>query len=270
MVQKNFVSKKNCIIYGKHSSLEALKNIKRKIISINVLSTISDEILREIKKISRLGEIKINKFEKIKFEMLLKSRLDLKNSHNLSSQDKINHQGIFIEAERLSESNIFEFLENNESKEKSKIIILDHVLDTSNIGSIIRICASLGADLLILTKDHCPDFQTPAIMKIASGAGEHLEVCIVTNLASTIDLLKKNGYWVYGFSLGHSQKKSIFNVKFSQKSALILGSEEKGLRKLTNQKIDLAVYIPISNKVESLNVSSALSIGLFELTRQHG
>ena len=89
----------------------------------------------------------------------------------------------------------------------------------------------------------------------------------MTNLSQTIDLLKKNGYWIYGLSLDHKNKKSIYETDFSTKSVIVMGSEENGLRKLTNDKIDFAINIPISKNIESLNISSALSIALYELNR---
>ena len=217
---------------------------------------------------------KICSLKRNEFENTLRKKLKVKIHHQgmyIETEklpEKINHQGIFIEAEKLSEKNIFEFLEQNKEKEYSKIVILDHVVDSGNIGSIIRICVGLEVDLLVLTKDHCPDFQNPVIAKISSGTLEHLDIAVVTNLASTIDLLKKNDFWVYGLSLNHKEKQSIYDVKFSKKSAIIMGNEDKGLRKLTNEKIDIATYIPISEKVDSLNVSSALGITVFEISRQ--
>ncbi len=249
--------KKKHIIYGFHSCIEALKNKNRIINDIYINNPKYESKINLILKERNL-HLKINFLEKIKF--------DKKIYEYIESKNEINHQGIFIETDLLLETNLYEFLSHHNSQ-NSSIVILDHVLDPSNIGSSMRICAAFNVDLIIFTKDHCPNPQSPLILKIASGAFENLKFSIVTNLSQTIDLLKKNGYWIYGLSLDHKNKKSIYETDFSTKSVIVMGSEENGLRKLTNDKIDFAINIPISKNIESLNISSALSIALYELNR---
>jgi 23S rRNA (guanosine2251-2'-O)-methyltransferase len=265
------MNQKKCIIYGKHSCFEAIKNINRKIISIFIIEYESQKSKKEIEKIINLrndkNNIEIYILNKNKFHDILFQKFKQIYNYKKNISDQINHQNIFIEAESLKETNLFEFLNEAENQEYNKIVILDHVIDILNIGSIIRTCVAFNVDLLIMTKDHCPDFNHHSINKIASGALEKINISIVTNLSQTIDLLKKKKYWIYGLSLDHVNKKSIYNINFDKKSVLIMGSEGNGLRKLTNEKIDFAVYIPISNNIESLNVSSALSISLYELNR---
>jgi 23S rRNA (guanosine2251-2'-O)-methyltransferase len=100
------------------------------------------------------------------------------------------------------------------------------------------------------------------IAKIASGALDIVPIITVTNLASTIDLLKKEDFCCYGMTLNHKDKEVINSVKFHDRSAIIFGAEHSGLRRLTNDKIDKAIYIPIQN-IDSLNVSSSSSIAFF-------
>ncbi|NNJ51763.1 MAG: 23S rRNA (guanosine(2251)-2'-O)-methyltransferase RlmB, partial [Ignavibacteriaceae bacterium] len=122
-----------------------------------------------------------------------------------------------------------------------------------------------GVDSVVLTKHHSATI-TSTVIKVSAGATEHLKICQVNNLSQTIDELKQNGFWIVGSSL--KDAKNYTEVDYKIPIALIVGNEEKGIRKLTASKCDFLVKIPMIGKLQSLNVSVATGILLFEILRQ--
>lgn len=157
------------------------------------------------------------------------------------------------------------------------LLILDGVTDPHNLGACLRNSAALGVDAVIAPKDRAVGL-TPAAIKAASGAAELVPFIQVTNLARCLEWLKQWGIWVIGVAVEGSQ--SIADVDLTASVALVMGSENKGLRRLTRQKCDAMVYIPMSgsgspgsiarklDSLDSLNVSVAAGICLYEVTRQ--
>ncbi|MCE7954027.1 MAG: 23S rRNA (guanosine(2251)-2'-O)-methyltransferase RlmB, partial [Chlorobi bacterium CHB7] len=145
------------------------------------------------------------------------------------------------------------------------ILILDEIQDPHNVGAILRSAECSGVNGVILTK-HNSATITSTVVKVSAGATEHLNICQVNNLSQTIDELKKNGFWIVGSSFENS--KNYNEVDYKIPIALIVGNEEKGIRKLTASKCDFLIKIPMSGKIQSLNVSVATGILLFEILRQ--
>jgi 23S rRNA (guanosine2251-2'-O)-methyltransferase len=125
----------------------------------------------------------------------------------------------------------------------------------------LRNAVAFGLSAIITTKHNSPE-ENSSIAKIASGALDLIPMITVTNLAQTMDMLKKEGFFCYGMTVDHPTKELIQNVKFHKKSAIILGGEHSGLRRLTTDKLDKAIYIPMQ-KIDSLNVSSSSAIAFF-------
>jgi len=152
------------------------------------------------------------------------------------------------------------------------ILILDEIQDPHNVGAILRSAECSGVNGVLLTK-HNSATITSTVTKISAGATEHLKIAQITNLSQTIDELKQKGFWTVGSSLEPASpsgrnSKNYTEVDYKIPIALIVGNEEKGIRKLTASKCDFLVKIPMSGKIQSLNVSVATGILLFEILRQ--
>lgn len=164
------------------------------------------------------------------------------------------HQGVIALVDSVFKKNIEEL---KFATGKDRIVILDQICDPQNIGAIIRSAAAFGIDKIIMPKDNAPD-ENATIAKTACGCLELVQVAKVTNLQQSIKYLKDNGFWIVGLDAkGNQNIDQIINI---DKIAIIIGSEGKGMRKLTSQSCDFLVSIPISSKVESLNASNASSI----------
>lgn len=147
-------------------------------------------------------------------------------------------------------------------KERSVVVILDQVTDPHNVGAVMRSAAAFEADAVIITERNAPE-ATGVLAKSASGALELIPLITVSNLARTMQFLKDRGYWCVG--MDGSAEKTLRDAALPRKIALIMGSEGYGLRRLTAQNCDFMVKLPISSRVESLNVSNAAAIALYDL-----
>jgi 23S rRNA (guanosine2251-2'-O)-methyltransferase len=145
------------------------------------------------------------------------------------------------------------------------LLILDEVKDPHNLGACLRSADAAGVDAIIITKNNSVGL-TPSVKKIASGAAETIPVIVVTNLANTIKTLQTAGIWIVGTS--DKATKTLYETPLTGPLALVLGSEEKGLRQLTQKHCDHLAKIPMQGYVKSLNVSVAAGICLFESIRQ--
>lgn len=176
------------------------------------------------------------------------------------------HQGIIAAIEGvapLSESGLEVLLD--ESKNPLLILVLDGVQDPHNLGACLRAADGAGVVVVIAPRDRAVGV-TPAVSKVASGAAETVPFVQVTNLARTLRMLKERGIWVVG--LDDSATDSLFATDLRESTALVLGNEGKGLRRLTREQCDALAAIPMAGTVSSLNVSMAAGICLFEAVRQ--
>ena len=160
------------------------------------------------------------------------------------------------------------FLEKSEERERSVVLMVDQIFDPQNFGSLIRCAECLGADAIIWSKNRGADL-TPAAAKAACGASELLPLLRVSNLAETAELFKKEGYEVVA-SLLDTEAEDAFKFKFADKTLLIVGSEGEGIQPLLQKKSDRKIYIPMSGKIESLNVSqsAAVLLGLYQVEKE--
>jgi len=145
------------------------------------------------------------------------------------------------------------------------IVLLDCIEDPRNLGAVLRSCAAAGVDGVIFTKDHAVGL-TPVVFKAAAGGLDHLKIARVPNLARSIDLLKDKGIWVTGIETG--QQSSCQDLDFTLPTALVLGNEGSGLRRLVREKCDFLASIPTPGPIHSLNVSVSAGIVLYEAIRQ--
>jgi 23S rRNA (guanosine2251-2'-O)-methyltransferase len=145
------------------------------------------------------------------------------------------------------------------------LLVLDEVQDPHNLGACLRTAEAAGVDLVIICKDHSSGI-TPVVRRAASGAAETLTIVQATNLARVLRNLKKHGIWLAGTSDACSD--SLYNTDLTGPLALVMGSEGSGLRRLTAELCDYLVRIPMAGMVESLNVSVATGVCLYEINRQ--
>ena len=145
------------------------------------------------------------------------------------------------------------------------LLILDGVTDPHNLGACLRTADAAGAHAVIIPKDRAATLDGVA-RKVAAGAAEFIPVASVTNLARTLEALKQRGVWIVGTDGEATQ--SLYTADFKRPVALVLGAEGSGMRRLTREKCDFLVRIPMAGHMESLNVSVAAGITLFEVLRQ--
>lgn len=146
------------------------------------------------------------------------------------------------------------------------VLILDCVQDPHNLGAILRTADAAGVHVVVAPKDKAVGI-TETVRRVSVGAADHVPFAQVTNLARTMEKLKAAGLWLVGTS-DHAKSKSIYELDLNGPLALILGAEEKGMRRLTEENCDFLASIPMAGKVECLNVSVATGVCLFEAVRQ--
>jgi 23S rRNA (guanosine2251-2'-O)-methyltransferase len=145
------------------------------------------------------------------------------------------------------------------------LLVLDGVQDPHNLGACLRSADAAGVTAVIAPKDRAVGL-TPVVRKVAAGAAESVPFVSVVNLARTLRELKERGIWLIGTA--DDADKTLFDADFTGPSALVMGSEGEGMRRLTRECCDQLVSIPMAGAVESLNVSVATGVALFEAVRQ--
>ncbi len=152
-------------------------------------------------------------------------------------------------------------------KQYPLIVAMDSIQDPHNVGAILRSAEAAGVDGVLITTHNSASINE-TVVKTSAGAIEHLKICPVNNLVNALKRLKDEGFWIVGSTLDNSQTYSSVNYKTS--IAIVVGNEEKGIKRLTAQTCDFLVKIPMNGKIQSLNVSVATGIILFEILRQRG
>ena len=147
------------------------------------------------------------------------------------------------------------------------LLVLDGVTDPHNLGACLRVADGAGAHAVIAPKDHAAGINA-TVAKVASGAAETVPYFMVTNLARTLGELKERGIWVVGAA--DDAEQTLYDVDLAMATALVLGAEGPGMRQLTRKTCDALVRIPMMGAVESLNVSVASGVCLYEARRQRG
>lgn len=222
-------------IYGQHAVQAALANDARKIERL-VAST------NAVKELNLTGR-KLN------------ADTDIRQLDKILPKDAV-HQGVAALVHPLPHTTLDDVLES------TLLLVLDQVTDPHNVGAILRSAAAFGVGAVIMTEDHGAP-ENGALAKAACGALDIVPLIRITNLSSVLDELKSNDFWCVG--LDGKTDKLIGEAKGFKKKALVLGAEGKGLRRLTAEKCDLLVKIPISPKMESLNVSNAAAVALYAI-----
>lgn len=177
-----------------------------------------------------------------------------------------NHQGMIAMAAEKEYCSVEDILDiASQRGERPFLVIADGITDPHNLGALIRCAEGVGAHGLIIPKRRAVGL-TPAVTKASCGAIEHLAIAKVTNLAATVDQLKKAGIWIFAAEAGGT---NYYDTDFRCPCALVMGSEGEGVSHLIKSKADFIVSIPMYGKVNSFNVSTAASVLLAEISRQH-
>lgn len=258
LTTKNTKNKSNRTphFYGVHAVIALLKHRPHDALTLFVqiredglVSQTHDDIIALAKEVG------------VSVQMTHKDRLsELCDSHQ--------HQGVVLSA-RLPPMYDETYMAELAQKSDVLFLVLDQITDTHNLGACLRSASAMGVDAVIVPK-HQSVSMTPAVAKVSVGAAEVIPVIAVTNLARSLDVLKKAGVFVFGTALDETAKP-LYACDFSGKVAVIMGSEGDGMRRLTQEYCDTLVYIPMADnpdRPQSLNVSVATGMALYEVARQ--
>jgi len=174
------------------------------------------------------------------------------------------HQGAALEAWPLKSRDLDEILAEPHSEKRRVVLVLDQLSDPHNVGAILRTAAAFGVTAVIVQDRHAPP-QSGALAKAASGALDIIPYIEVVNIARALDDLAKHGFW--RIALAGDGESSLAEAQPTGDVALVLGSEGAGIRRLVRERCEASAFIPISKTMESLNVSNAAAIALYELRR---
>ena len=174
------------------------------------------------------------------------------------------HQGLAVLVEPLEGPAIDDIARDGGGREAAIVVVLDQVTDPHNVGACLRSAAAFGALAVVVPDRHAPE-ETAALAKAASGALERLPLVRVTNVVRALEELKRAGFWIAG--LAADGPRTLAEAKLSGRVALVLGAEGEGLRRLTREHCDHLVRLPMAGAEESLNVSNAAAVALYELAR---
>ena len=239
------------VLFGFHAVGVRLKTAPRSIIEIYFEPTRRDARMRQF--IERATEAGVRLIEADGMRLA-----KLAGSHG--------HQGVAARVEPLAQTHsLDDLLDTIEGP--PLLLVLDGVTDPHNLGACLRVADGAGAHAVIAPKDHAVGINA-TVAKVASGASETVPYFMVTNLARTLNELKERSIWCIGTSDGTT--KTIYQADLKTPVALVMGAEGEGMRQLTRKTCDELVGIPMRGAVESLNVSVASGVCLYEALRQRG
>ena len=232
------------IIYGFHAVLATLRANKRRILDLYVTQNSLSRVMDAAK--ARRIEPKIVE------------------ARHLSAHlgEEAVHQGFLIEGRSLPDADIADI-----QNITGVILVLDQITDPHNVGAIVRTACAFGVDALIVTQRHSPNFSG-VLAKIASGGLEHVLIVNVTNLARALEDLHARGYMIVG--LDSQGSDLISDITLSTPLALVLGSEDRGLRRLTRENCDAIARLDLPGPIQSLNVSNACAAVLSQIKLRLG
>lgn len=232
------------ILFGIHPCVAALENPEREILKAQVTSKTLVSLDHSIQK---------------KLQALRANIVDGKMLDQQLSMGEV-HQGILLEVKPLEEP-LLEVLAS-QCDDGGVFLLLDQVTDPHNVGAILRSAAVFGVKALLMPQHNSAEING-TLAKCASGALEQVPIITVTNLKQSMDFLKGEGFWCVGLDETGSQEIGAY--AFDAKTVFVLGAEGKGLRRLTKETCDVLVRLPSRGAFQTLNVSNAAAVGLYEL-----
>lgn len=238
-------------VYGLHAVAALLTNPHRTVYKLLVSQDRVDKRVQNLLSIATQLSIPI--------ELLTMQKMNQRFAEST-------HQGIVAQASALpeyNESHLPALLDA--TKNPSLILILDGVTDPHNLGACLRSADATGVDFVIIPKDKSASL-TSVVSKVACGAAESVPLVRVTNLVRAMETLKERGVWIYG-AAGET-KSTLYEVDCKGHLAIVMGAEGEGLRRLTREHCDGLFSLPMLGSVDSLNVSVATGVSLYEVIRQ--
>ncbi len=233
-------------IYGVHAVYEALSSQRQPIERIHIAREAQSGKVKEILNLARERGVPVRKEDRTVLDRMAKGEV---------------HQGIIAISGEVSYAD-FEVLFR---VDKPLIVILDGVEDPHNLGAVIRTAEACGASGIVVPERHSAPLSA-TVVKASAGASAHLPVVRVKNLVNAIDEMKERGVWVVGVDMAATKDWTGFD--YSGAVALVLGGEHRGLRRLVREHCDALVRLPMLGKIQSLNISVAAGIVLYEVIRQ--
>ena len=243
------------VLFGFHAVGVRLKTAPQSIIEVYYEATRRDARMRQFLARAKEAGVRLIEADGLRLAKLA-------GSHG--------HQGVAARVEAVAQmQSLDELLDRLEEGGVANplLLVLDGVTDPHNLGACLRSADGAGAHAVIAPKDHAVGVNA-TVAKVASGAAETVPYFMVTNLARTLNELKERGIWVVGTS--GDADKTLYQVDLKGPVALVLGAEGPGMRQLTRKTCDELVRIPMQGAVESLNVSVASALCLYEALRQRG
>lgn len=230
-------------IYGRNTVKEKLKSDEN-IDEAYVLETLKDDAIDSLLKKKKVKVVKCSR-----------ARLDKIANNSF-------HQGIILKVKEYETVDIDEIIVNNKDNDNALLLMLDGVVDPHNVGAILRTSEAIGVNGIIIPKNNSAPLNG-TVAKTSTGAIELVPISKVTNLTTTIEKLKKEGYWI----VGAEAKESVDyrQVDYNGKIVLVLGSEGQGISRLVLENCDYRVRLPMIGKITSLNVSVASAILLYQV-----
>lgn len=243
-------------IYGLHAVSELLRQHPQDVLELLLLQGRDDKRVNEVKSLASAAGVQWQELERRDLDRRLR---------NLPSGAV--HQGVIalvrLGGQILDERALDALLDGLTGP--ALLLVLDEVTDPHNLGACLRTADAAGVDAVIVPKDRSAPLNMTA-RKVACGAAETVPFVAVTNLSRTLESLQKRGIWVAGAAGEASQ--SLYEMDFRQPIAIVMGSEGKGMRRLTREHCDYLMAIPMAGALSSLNVSVATGLCLFEAVRQ--
>ena len=243
------------VLFGFHAVGVRLKTAPQSVIEIYYEPTRRDARMRQFIERAKEAGVRLIEADGLRLSKLA-------GSHG--------HQGVAARVEAVAQQrSLDELLDQLEADGVANplLLVLDGVTDPHNLGACLRVADGAGAHAVIAPKDHAVGINA-TVAKVASGAAETVPYFMVTNLARTLTELKERNIWVIGTS--GDADKTLYQVDLKGPVALVLGAEGPGMRQLTRKTCDELVGIPMQGAVESLNVSVASAVCLYEALRQRG
>lgn len=237
------------VLFGFHAVGVRLKTAPQTIIEIYFEPTRRDARMRQFLERVREAGVRLIEADGLRLAKLA-------GSHG--------HQGVAARVEAVAQVKSLDDL-LDQIKEPPLLLVLDGITDPHNLGACLRVADGAGAHAVIAPKDHAAGINA-TVAKVASGAAETVPYFMVTNLAHTLGELKERNIWCIGTS--GDAPKTLYQVDLKGPTALVLGAEGDGMRQLTRKTCDELVNIPMHGAVESLNVSVASGVCLYEALRQ--
>ncbi|OYY74218.1 MAG: 23S rRNA (guanosine(2251)-2'-O)-methyltransferase RlmB [Gammaproteobacteria bacterium 28-57-27] len=239
-------------LFGLHAIESVLKNDPENIIRLLCAEGRRDQRLQHVEALAQEVGVKIN-------------RVEMRELDKLTRVDR--HQGVAAQyrpPRSYDENDLYALLDRLD--EPALLLVLDGVTDPHNLGACLRVADGAGVHAVIAPKDRAASL-TPTARKVASGAAESLPFVQVTNLARTLDTLKQRDIWIVGLA-GEADHMLYASDVSKHALAVVMGAEGSGLRRLTRESCDELVKLPMLGTVESLNVSVAAGVTLYEIRRQ--